>query len=74
VTEWLLDELSTDTHNPLVLRQLILTQEKLGNLAAAESDRTRLKYLRAPTVEWFIVSHSLRSTHLRKVRKSSTVK
>ncbi|MGH9677456.1 MAG: tetratricopeptide repeat protein, partial [Candidatus Acidiferrum sp.] len=37
------DELSTDTHNPLVLQQFILAQEKLGNSAAAESARTRLK-------------------------------
>jgi tetratricopeptide (TPR) repeat protein len=66
------DGLSTDTHNPLVLLQLILTQEKLGNSAAAESSRTRLKYLRAPTVEWFLVSHSPSATHLGEVLKSST--
>jgi tetratricopeptide (TPR) repeat protein len=50
------DELATDTHNPLVLRQLILAQEKLGNLRGAEASRTRLKYLRASTVEWFLVA------------------
>ncbi len=52
------DELATDAHNPLVLRQLILAQEKLGNSRAAEASRTRLKYLRASTVEWFLVAKS----------------
>jgi tetratricopeptide (TPR) repeat protein len=52
------DELATDVHNPLVLRQLILAQEKLGNSRSAEASRTRLKYLRASTVEWFLVSRS----------------
>jgi tetratricopeptide (TPR) repeat protein len=55
------DELATDLHNPLVLRQFILTQEKLGNSAAAEASRTRLKYLRASTVEWFLVAGSASS-------------
>jgi tetratricopeptide (TPR) repeat protein len=52
------DELATDLHNPLVLRQFILAQEKLGNSAAAEASRKRLKYLRALTVEWFLVAGS----------------
>lgn len=52
------DELVTDLHNPLVLRQFILAQEKLGNSAGAEVSRTRLKFLRASTVEWFLVTRS----------------
>ena len=52
------DELITDLHNPLVLRQFILAQEKLGNPAGAEASRTRLKYLRGSTVEWFLVAGS----------------
>jgi tetratricopeptide (TPR) repeat protein len=52
------DELATDLHNPLVLRQFILAQEKLDNSAGAEASRTRLKYLRASTVEWFLVASS----------------
>ena len=52
------DELATDLRNPLVLRQYILTQEKLGNSAGAEASRTRLKYLRGSTVEWFLVAAS----------------
>jgi tetratricopeptide (TPR) repeat protein len=52
------DELATDLRNPLVLRQFILAQEKLGKSAAAEASRIRLKYLRASTVEWFLVAGS----------------
>jgi tetratricopeptide (TPR) repeat protein len=52
------DELFTDLHNPLVLRQFILAQEKLGNSGGAEASRARLKYLRASTVEWFLVAGS----------------
>jgi predicted Zn-dependent protease len=52
------DELGTDPHSPLALQQLAIAQERLGNAAAAESARARLKYQRAPTVEWFLVAHS----------------
>jgi tetratricopeptide (TPR) repeat protein len=52
------DELATDLRNPLVLRQFILAQEKLGNSAGAEASRIRLKYLRASTIEWFLVAGS----------------
>jgi len=52
------DELAADPHSPLVLQQLALAQEKLGNNAAAESMRNRLKYLRAPTVEWYLTTHA----------------
>ncbi len=51
------DELSADPHSPLVLEQLASVQEKLGNTTAAQETRTRLKYQRAPTVEWFLVTH-----------------
>jgi tetratricopeptide (TPR) repeat protein len=51
------DELSTDPHSPLVLQQLAAVQEKLGNTIAAQATRTRLKFQRAPTVEWFLVTH-----------------
>jgi len=49
--------LAADPHSPLTLQQLVIAQEKLGNAAAAEATRTRLKYQRAPTVEWFLVTH-----------------
>jgi tetratricopeptide (TPR) repeat protein len=51
------DELSTDPHSPLVLQQLAAVQEKLGNTIAAQATRTRLKFQRAPTVEWFLVTN-----------------
>jgi predicted Zn-dependent protease len=50
------DGLSSDPHSPLALQQLALAQEKLGDTASAET-RTRLKYLRASTVEWYLVTH-----------------
>lgn len=49
--------LVADPHSPLALQQLALTQEKLGNASAAEATFVRLKYQRAPTVEWFLVRH-----------------
>jgi predicted Zn-dependent protease len=52
------DALGADVHSPLALQQLALAQEKLGNTAAAESTRTRLKYQRAPTVEWYLTTHT----------------
>jgi tetratricopeptide (TPR) repeat protein len=51
------DELAADPHSPLALQQLAFVQDKLGNLVAAKSTLLRLKYQRAPTVEWFLVSH-----------------
>jgi predicted Zn-dependent protease len=53
------DALGADVHSPLALQQLALAQEKLGNTAAAESTRTRLKYQRAPTVEWYLTTHTI---------------
>jgi hypothetical protein len=40
----------------LVLEQFAAAQEKLGNASAAEATRTRIKYLRAPTVEWYLLT------------------
>jgi tetratricopeptide (TPR) repeat protein len=50
------DELAADLHAPLVVQQLILLQEKLGNTQAAEKAQNRLKYLRTPTAEWYLVT------------------
>jgi tetratricopeptide (TPR) repeat protein len=52
------DELAADSRSPLALEQLAITQEKLGNAAAAQSTRTHLKYQRAATAEWFLVTPS----------------
>ena len=51
--------LASDPHSPLVLQQLAVAQLKLGNRDATEATLTRLKYQRAPTVEWFLVTHSV---------------
>lgn len=52
------EALVADPHSPLALQQLAVAQFKLRNTDAAEATMTRLKYQRAPTVEWFLVSHS----------------
>lgn len=52
------DELAADPRSPLALQQLALAQEKLGNAEASENARTHLKYQRAPTIEWYLVTHS----------------
>jgi len=50
------DALGADPRSLLVLDQLAATQERLGNTSAAEAIRTRIKYLRAPTVEWYLLT------------------
>jgi tetratricopeptide (TPR) repeat protein len=52
------DELASDPQNPLVARQIVQAYEKLGNTAAAEVSRNRLKYLRADTPQWFLTAQS----------------
>jgi tetratricopeptide (TPR) repeat protein len=52
-----IDGLSADQHSPLMLQQLALAQEKSGDAAGAEITLKRLKYMRGPTVEWFLVTH-----------------
>jgi predicted Zn-dependent protease len=50
------DELAADPRSLLALDQLAAAQEKLGNASAAEATRTRIKYLRAPTVDWYLLT------------------
>jgi hypothetical protein len=50
------DELAADPRSLLTLDQLAAAQEKLGNASAAEATRTRIKYLRTPTVEWYLLT------------------
>jgi predicted Zn-dependent protease len=52
------DELETDPHSPIATLHLALALEKLGNKTAAEEARTRLRFQRAPTPEWFFVAHA----------------
>jgi len=49
------DELSCDLHSPLVVQQLIMAQQKLNNPQAVEKAQLRLKYLRTPTAEWYVI-------------------
>ena len=51
------NDLAADQQSPLALQQLITVQSKLGNRAGVENARNRLKYQRAPTVEWYLVTH-----------------
>ena len=51
------DALETDTQNPLVTRQAALAYESMGDDAAAVAAKMRLRYLRAPTPQWYLVSH-----------------
>jgi tetratricopeptide (TPR) repeat protein len=50
------DELTSDLHSPLVVAQLIATEQKLNNVDGTEKARVRLKYLRTPTAEWLVVT------------------
>ncbi len=58
------DELATDPQSPLALQQLAITQEKLGLAPAAQATRSRLKYQRAPTAEWYLVTRDRASGSL----------
>ncbi|HTZ46182.1 MAG TPA: hypothetical protein VMH20_01225 [Verrucomicrobiae bacterium] len=49
------DELSCDLHSPLVVQQLIAAQQKLNNPGGVQKAQLRLKYLRTPTAEWYVV-------------------
>jgi hypothetical protein len=50
------DELAADPRSPIALDQLAAAQQKIGNTAAAQATQTRIKYLRAPTVEWYLLT------------------
>ena len=50
------DELTSDLHSPLIVQQLIVVEQKLNNADGAEKARARLKYLRTPTAEWYVVT------------------
>jgi tetratricopeptide (TPR) repeat protein len=56
------DELGADSRSPLALQQLAITQENLGNSAAALATRNHFKYQRGPTVEWFLATHQSAGT------------
>lgn len=49
-------ELAVDPRSPFALEELAAAQENLGNAEAANATRTRIKYLRAPTVDWYLLT------------------
>jgi tetratricopeptide (TPR) repeat protein len=51
------DQLAGDPHSPLAIQSLAVAEDKAGNTAVADAARARLKFFRAPTVEWYLVSH-----------------
>ena len=52
------EELAADPRSILAVSKLISMEEKLGERSAAETLRATTKYLRTPTVEWYLYSHS----------------
>jgi hypothetical protein len=48
--------LTADPRSLLALDQLAAAQESLGNVDAAQATRTRIKYLRAPTADWYLLT------------------
>ncbi len=56
------EQFSADLHNPVVVREFIQSQEKLGDAKGVENARRRLQYLRTPTAEWFAATHDARLT------------
>jgi tetratricopeptide (TPR) repeat protein len=52
------DELSADPHSPVAVKWLAIAREKTGDAKGAEAANLRFKYLRAPTAEWYLATHS----------------
>lgn len=52
------EELAADPRSILAVAQLIAVEQKLGELSTVETLRAGIKYLRTPTVEWYLFSHS----------------
>ena len=49
-------ELSADPRSPLTLKWLAVARQNAGDSKSAEAAKLRLKYLRAPTAEWFLAT------------------
>jgi tetratricopeptide (TPR) repeat protein len=52
------EQLAADPHSPVALKWLAQAREKSGDHRGSEAARVRLKFLRAPTVEWYLASRS----------------
>jgi tetratricopeptide (TPR) repeat protein len=51
-------ELSADPHSPVAVKWLAVAREKAGDAKGADDAKLRFKYLRAPTAEWYLATHS----------------
>jgi tetratricopeptide (TPR) repeat protein len=52
------DELSADPRSPLAIKRLVAARELLGDRKGAEAAGLHLKYLRAPTAEWYLATQA----------------
>jgi tetratricopeptide (TPR) repeat protein len=52
------DELSADPHSPVTTKLLVLARKKAGDTRNADAAELHLKFQRAPTVEWYLVSRA----------------
>lgn len=52
------EELAADPRSILAISQLIAVEQKLGEPSAVNTLRAGIKYLRTPTVEWYLFTHS----------------
>jgi len=51
-------QLSADPHSPIGVKWLAVAREKAGDLKGADAAKLHFKYLRAPTAEWYLATHS----------------
>jgi hypothetical protein len=52
------DELSADPHSPVAVKWLAVARGKAGDAKGADAAKLRFQYLRAPTAEWYLATHS----------------
>jgi hypothetical protein len=52
------EQLSADPHSPVTVKWLAVARERAGDLSGADSAKSHFKYLRAPTAEWYLATHS----------------
>jgi len=52
------DGLSADPHSPVAVKWLAIAREKAGDAKGADAAKRHFKYLRAPTAEWYLATHS----------------
>lgn len=50
------NELGSNRHSPLAVQQLARVQQKSGDQSGASESLLQLKYQRAPTAEWYLVT------------------